>query len=49
MESLTHLLKVNHFHEDFLSLSLKKQVTLVYGLARLFLVEQLFQDLEQIM
>jgi hypothetical protein len=26
-----------------------KQVTLVYGLAQLFLVEQLFPDLEQIM
>jgi 23S rRNA pseudoU1915 N3-methylase RlmH len=25
------------------------QVTLVYGLAQLFLVEQLFRDLEQIM
>ncbi len=27
----------------------KQQVTLVYGLAQLFLVEQLFPDLEQIM
>ena len=29
MESLTHLLKVNHFHEDFLSLSLKEQKKLI--------------------
>jgi hypothetical protein len=29
MESLTHLLKINHFHEDFLSLSLKEQKKLI--------------------
>jgi hypothetical protein len=33
----------------YVKLRVKKQVTLVYGLAQLFLVEQLFPDLEQIM